>query len=407
MSTDRRKALANILAGSAIAVTLAGLLLLVLTVNTPPRGGWGFRGFPAIFVLGSTSIGWLIMVRRPDNRIGLVLALIGLLNALQLFLTEYAAQATRTGLPGATLAGLVNASIWVPTLALMAGGVPLLFPDGSLASPRWRPVGWAHGTERGSVDLDHHALSRRAGHATFRAAAVRHAHPGCDHEYRRLRGPCRARRGHRRRRVEPHPALASSNRRRSRAAEVARLSVAFVVATMWLAIVPNPLAVALFIVAIGTVPLAVGVAVLRYHLYDIDTVISRTLVFGLLTAVLTGLFAGMQRLFQAIFVGVTGNESDAAIVITTLVLAAGFAPMKSALERFVSRRFASSASGPSSSSSAVAGGPELGPDLEAALRRVVREEMRTALGLARETATETGLTDARAAQLCSRRWAPE
>jgi len=173
------------------------------------------------------------------------------------------------------------------------------------------------------------------------------------------------------------------------------LSVAFVVATMWLAIVPNPLAVALFIVAIGTVPLAVGVAVLRYHLYDIDTVISRTLVFGLLTAVLTGLFAGLQRLFQAIFVGVTGNESDAAIVITTLVLAAGFAPMKSALERFVSRRFASSASGPSSSSSAVAGGPELGPDLEAALRRVVREEMRTALGLARETATETGLTDAR------------
>jgi len=51
MSTDRRKALANILAGSAIAVTLAGLLLLVLTVNTPPRGGWGFqrrsRAFPA------------------------------------------------------------------------------------------------------------------------------------------------------------------------------------------------------------------------------------------------------------------------------------------------------------------------------------------------------------------------
>jgi hypothetical protein len=107
------------------------------------------------------------------------------------------------------------------------------------------------------------------------------------------------------------------------------------------------------------------------------------------------LFAGLQRLFQAIFVGVTGNESDAAIVITTLVLAAGFAPMKSALERFVSRRFASSASGPSGSTSAVVGGSELGPDLEAALRRVVREEMRTALGLARETAAETGLPEAR------------
>jgi hypothetical protein len=395
MSTTRRRALANILAGSAIAVALAGLLLLVLTVDTPPRGGWGFRGFPAIFVLGSTSIGWLIMVRRPDNRIGLVLALIGLLNALQLFLTEYAAQATRTGLPGAMLAGLVNASIWVPTLALMAGAVPLLFPDGSLASPRWRPVAWLAALSAAAliliITLYPDALD------TPRFVQRPFSTPIPDTTLNTGAYVALAGLG-----VGIVGAGLSLILRWRRATGVVReqlkwlaLSVAFVVATMWLAIVPNPLAVALFIVAIGTVPLAVGIAVLRYHLYDIDTVISRTLVFGLLTAVLTGLFAGLQRLFQAIFVGVTGNESDAAIVITTLVLAAGFAPMKSALERFVSRRFASSASGPSGSTSAVVGGSELGPDLEAALRRVVREEMRTALGLARETAAETGLPEAR------------
>ena len=395
MSTDRGRALANILAGSAIAVTLAGLLLLVLTVNTPPRGGWGFRGFPAIFVLGSTSIGWLIMVRRPDNRIGVVLALIGLLNALQLFLTEYAAQATRTGLPGATLAGLVNASIWVPTLALMAGAVPLLFPDGSLASQRWRPVAWLMALSAAAliliITLYPDALD------TPRFVQRPFAVPITDATLNTAAYVALAGLG-----VSIVGAGLSLVLRWRRATGVVReqlkwlaLSAAFIVATMWLAIVPNPLAVALFIVAIGTVPLAVGVAVLRYHLYDIDTVISRTVVFGLLTAVLTGLFAGLQRLFQAIFVGVTGNESDAAIVITTLVLAAGFAPMKSALERFVSRRFASSASGPSGSTSAVVGGPELGPDLEAALRRVVREEMRTALGLARETAAEPGLPEAR------------
>jgi hypothetical protein len=395
MSTTRRRALANILAGSAIAVALAGLLLLVLTVDTPPRGGWGFRGFPAIFVLGSTSIGWLIMVRRPDNRIGLVLALIGLLNALQLFLTEYAAQATRTGLPGAMLAGLVNASIWVPTLALMAGAVPLLFPDGSLASPRWRPVAWlAAQSAAGLIFIKTHYTHPLD---TPRFVQRPFSTPIPDTTLNTGAYVALAGLG-----VGIVGAGLSLILRWRRATGVVReqlkwlaLSVAFVVATMWLAIVPNPLAVALFIVAIGTVPLAVGIAVLRYHLYDIDTVISRTLVFGLLTAVLTGLFAGLQRLFQAIFVGVTGNESDAAIVITTLVLAAGFAPMKSALERFVSRRFASSASGPSGSTSAVVGGSELGPDLEAALRRVVREEMRTALGLARETAAETGLPEAR------------
>src|SRR6185503_11609726 len=103
MPSSSSNRLATLLAAIAIAETAAGLLLLVLTIDNPPRGGWGFRGFPAIFVLGSTTVGWLIMVRRPDNRIGLLLALIGLLNALQLLLTEYAAQATRTGLPGATL----------------------------------------------------------------------------------------------------------------------------------------------------------------------------------------------------------------------------------------------------------------------------------------------------------------
>jgi hypothetical protein len=155
------------------------------------------------------------------------------------------------------------------------------------------------------------------------------------------------------------------------------LSVALVAATMGLSIVPNPIAVAAFIVAIGTVPIAIGVAVLRYRLYEIDAVISRTLVFGLLTALLTGLFAGLQKLFQAIFVGVTGNESDAALVITTLVLAAGFAPMKSGLEHLVARRFAGNLT-PAAAAVPVSEKASAEPsaaELETLLRRVVREEL--------------------------------
>jgi hypothetical protein len=373
-----RQRLASILAAASIAITAAGLLLLALTPDFPPQGGWGFRGFPAIFVLGSTPVGWLIMVRRPDNRIGLVLASVGLLNAGQLFLTEYTTLAVRTGLPAAGLSGWVNAFIWVPTLALMAGAVPLLFPDGRLPSARWRPVAWlllaSVAALIGLITVYPDALS------TPRFVRRVITLPIADDTLNSLSYVALAGLG-----LSIVGAGISIVLRWRRAVGVVReqlkwlaLSLGFVVVTMGLAIVPNPLAVAVFIVAIGTVPLAVGIAVLRYRLYEIDAVISRTLVFGLLTALLTGLFAGLQRLMQAIFVGVTGNESDAAIVITTLVLAAGFAPMKSALEKFVSRRFGAP-SRPKELASETGAGSVTGPELELMLRRVVREELESVL----------------------------
>lgn len=373
-----RQRLATILAVASIALTAAGLLLLVLTPDFPPRGGWGFRGFPAIFVLGSTSVGWLIMVRRPENRIGLVLAFVGLLNASQLFLTEYTTVATRTGLPAANLAGWVNAFIWVPTLALMAGAIPLLFPDGRLPSPRWRPAAWlllaSVVTLIGLIAVYPDALG------TPRFVQPMITLPVAADTLNALAFVALAGLG-----LSVLAAGVSITLRWRRAVGVVReqlkwlaLSVAFVVVTMGLSVVPNPLAVAVFIVAIGTVPIAVGIAVLRYRLYEIDAVISRTLVFGLLTALLTGLFAGLQRLMQAIFVGVTGNESDAAIVITTLVLAAGFAPMKSALEKLVSRRFGAASKAKDPTAETVAGSVT-GPELELLLRRVVREELASVL----------------------------
>ena len=389
MPSQSRYRLAVLLAASAITLTLAGLLLLVLTIDNPPRGGWGFRGFPAIFVLGSTSLGWLIMVRRPDNRIGLILALVGLLNGGQLFLTEYAALAARVALPLGGLAGWVNAFIWVPTLALMAGVIPLLFPDGRLPSRRWRAVAWLMTASAAIVIAIIGVYPDALGTPRFVARAITLPIP--DETLNVLSYVGLFGLG-----ISIVLAGLSTVLRWRRSSGVVReqlkwlaLSVGLLVTTMWLSVVPNPLAVAAFIVAIGTMPLAVGVAVLRYRLYEIDTVISRTLVFGLLTALLTGLFAALQKLFQGIFVGVTGNESDAAIVITTLVLAAGFAPMKSGLERLVARRFAGSLS-PARSDEAPPPGPAPAganvAELESLLRRVVREELEIALPDRREVA---------------------
>jgi hypothetical protein len=91
--------------------------------------------------------------------------------------------------------------------------------------------------------------------------------------------------------------------------------------------------------AMGFLPLAIGLAILRYRLYEIDRIVNRALVYGALTAILAGLYAASIRLFQALFVTVTGEGSDAALVLTTRVLATSFTPIKRRLEAIVERRY--------------------------------------------------------------------
>ena len=87
------------------------------------------------------------------------------------------------------------------------------------------------------------------------------------------------------------------------------------------------------------VPIAVGIAVTRYRLYEIDRLINRTLVYVPLTALLAGLYAAIVALLQRVFQSVTGDSSDAAIVITTLILASVFTPVRKWLEGIVERRY--------------------------------------------------------------------
>jgi len=93
------------------------------------------------------------------------------------------------------------------------------------------------------------------------------------------------------------------------------------------------------IVILAFMPVAIGIAITRYHLYDIDRLINRTLVYGSLTAVLAGIFTAAVGLAQRVFVSVTGEKSDAAIVLTTLVVATLYAPLRKRIEAIVDRRF--------------------------------------------------------------------
>jgi hypothetical protein len=92
-------------------------------------------------------------------------------------------------------------------------------------------------------------------------------------------------------------------------------------------------------IAIAAFPHAVGIAILRHHLFNIDLIISRTLVYVPLTAILAGMYAASISLLQKLFVALTGEGSDATIVLTTLALTASFTPIKNWLQAIVDRRF--------------------------------------------------------------------
>jgi hypothetical protein len=87
------------------------------------------------------------------------------------------------------------------------------------------------------------------------------------------------------------------------------------------------------------VPFAAGASILRYRLYEIDLIINRAIVYLALTAILAGVYTGFTAMLQRLFVQLTGQSSEAAIVITVALIATLFTPVRNALQKLVDTRF--------------------------------------------------------------------
>jgi len=94
-----------------------------------------------------------------------------------------------------------------------------------------------------------------------------------------------------------------------------------------------------FCIGATTIPIACLFAITRYRLYAIDRILSETLVYAGLVAILAGLYAGLTELLRRLFVAVTGERSDAVLVVTTLILATTLTPVRQWLERIAAKRF--------------------------------------------------------------------
>jgi len=295
-----------------------------------------FLAIPVTF----TTVGAAIARRRPDHYAGWTLLGAGLLYSLTLVGTAYAyaGLAPTSSLPGADLAFWLSGALIVPALALPLSIFLLGFPDGHLAGRRWRAAlalavasaivyAVAELIQPGDIAdelpgiASPIAVPAELGPLVELIGSIGNIGMAVAALIAGLSVAVRYRR--------------SGERERAQIKWIAWLAVpmglAFVAAVLQTGPISD-LAWIVGIVLLAALPVVVAIAILRYRLYDIDRLINRTVVYGALTALLAGLYAASMRLFQSIFVALTGDESDAAIVLTTLVLATTLTPLKARLE---------------------------------------------------------------------------
>jgi len=294
----------------------------------------------ALIVLTFSSVGALIVFRRPGHRIGRIFCIAGLLSAVTELATSYAVHADRSrpALPGRDLAAGVGNVGWVPALGAIVF-LLLLFPDGRPLTPRWRLA----------VRL------AALGIVLATVAVALHPHQLLPQEGLRIENPY----------AIPSAKLVlevlvvlgavltlgamvagvvSLVLRWRRASGAERLQL------KWFTYAAALLAVAVLVISdlgdslllgavravlIGPVlAVATGVAILRHRLYDIDVVINRTLVYGALTVTLGAVYLGLVLLL-----GLAIGRSNVSIAVSTLAVAALFRPARARIQAAVDRRF--------------------------------------------------------------------
>ena len=336
-----------------LAWSLCGLVLVLIAcavvLAVPNRYGLWHVDF-LIPVASAALVGALVASRQPSNPVGWFILGHALCFSLGEFGRQYAIYGVLTesaALPFARAMIWPTYWVWYPGLILMISLLPLYFPDGRLVSGRWR---W---------------VTRLAVLFCVGATGIFMVRPG-DNEAKGIPNPLG---------VDSLSDVARASSVLSivlsagwlllGVAAVASLVVRFkrsrpekrqqlkwfvfaVVIFLLLntvgrlfptEVLPPVVREFLFVFTLESLWVAIGVAVLKYRLYDIDLIINRTLVYGSLTATLVVTYFGGIVLLQRVFVLLTGEKSTLAVVISTLAIAALFNPLRRRIQAFIDRRF--------------------------------------------------------------------
>ena len=351
----RRRAftwLAWSLVGLPAVLLLCGISLSVAANSVSTRLPYDIETFftsgaiNLITLLPFSVIGALIVSRQPRNAIGWIYCGVGLLVGLVALAHGYADYwlASGSGIRSlAETAAWFGSWAWIPLVLVPTSLLLLLFPDGRLLSPRWRPVAWCAGIgivgyalssalETGGLG-DYPKIPNPYGVDSPLVGMVGLAGAilaGCSTVASAVSLIVRLRR-------------AGSEQRQQIKwfAYGGVVVVGTIIASGFVSIWSIPGSILIISVALLGLPVFTGIAILKYRLYEIDIIINRTLVYGSLTIMLAAVyFAGVVGT-QYVFRAVTGQERlpQLVVVVSTLAIAAMFDPLRRRIQSFIDRRF--------------------------------------------------------------------
>jgi|SRR5215217_1971521 len=332
----------------SLALTVLSLWLLVVNLSAPGTYIYNYWVESPLAAIGFSTVGAVIASRiPPDNPIGWLFCLVSLLFAVTYFSAEYAIYtllaAPGSPLPAGEAAAWLGSWLWVLQLGAFLFMV-LLFPDGRLPSRGWRPFAWL-----GVLSVLIGAFLGAVSPGPIMALGSIHNPLGIE-SLPNVQQPLQMLMV-----VLIAVAAGSLLIRWISARGVERQQIKwFSYATALLAggailqyAISEPLELVLLgwigrtlvLAGLAGIPISMGIAILRFRLYDIDIIINRTLVYGSLTATLLALYFGGIVLLQRVFVAFTGGRSTLAVVASTLLIAALFNPLRRRIQSFIDRRF--------------------------------------------------------------------
>ncbi|GAC1331706.1 MAG: hypothetical protein NVSMB13_20090 [Mycobacteriales bacterium] len=296
-----------------------------------------FYGWEPALGVAFPLVGALVASRRPDNRVGWLMCAIGLVVAAEMLIGEYTAwclSTGRSGTPGLVWVAWVNEWLWVPPFTSVLTLVLLLFPDGRLPSPRWRPVVAVAAV--GICGLSVSVALHPGPLVDFPVFANPIIGPAVLRTASGAAGAAVA--------VSALAGIAALLGRFVRARGVERQQVKWFAFAAFAAVVEVAVAVNLNahsvisavaqFVAVGALPAAMGLAILRYRLYDIDRIISRTVSYALVSALLAAVYVGVVTALGQLVGG-----SSLSVAAATLAVAALFQPVRRRVQGVLDRRF--------------------------------------------------------------------
>ena len=338
---------AGALGALALLIVAAGAVLTAVTGDLSPSGGGGTIALALTFL----AMGYLVAARQPRNPIGWLLMVAGLSTAFTTAAALYTLLDYGSGhgsLPFGLAVFLVENTFW-PVAVLTGMAAVLLFPDGRLSRP-WRRALWGY-VAASVLVLVSQAIpaARMAGTGSVAAVVTGHlaaTPPGGGAEGFLASGlpvlvvipfwvawiirqvaSFRHAHGDVREQYKWFTAGAAVS-----LVGIVALTVAESNGGSGLASVVN--AVALYVTGVAF-PLGMGVAILRYRLYEIDRIISRTLAYAIVTGLLIGVYAGLVLLATRVLT----VHAPVAVAAATLAAAALFTPLRRRVQHVVDRRF--------------------------------------------------------------------